>query len=286
MSAWIDYHKRHPRNTVVGQLLLLDALHSPQLDNTRHLLVWLPPSYNEEPTRRYPVLYMHDGDNLFDEAQTHSGEWRVDETLTQLASDGLEAIAVGIPNMGSERFSEYSPYPHFERGPAKGDAYLRFIIDTVKPRIDADFRTLPTPANTAIAGSSMGGLISLYGFLKYPDIFGLCGAFSPVFWYGGNALAAYVSSQPINPGKVYVDVGGREGEVYTALANAGLLTEAGADAAYVAGVHDLYVQLQHKAYGERVQYVEAPQAAHNEAAWSARFPAALRYLLSPAASVS
>ncbi|MEL6524863.1 MAG: alpha/beta hydrolase-fold protein, partial [Chloroflexota bacterium] len=115
MTQWYDYKSKYPQNTVVGELRLLDEMYSPHLDNTRHLLVWLPSSYHDT-QNNYPVIYMHDGDNLFDESKTYSGEWQVDETLTQLASEGIEAIVVGIPNMGDERFSEYSPYPHSERG--------------------------------------------------------------------------------------------------------------------------------------------------------------------------
>lgn len=281
MTDWQTYTEHRDEHSVVGELLIRESIYSVQLNNQRHLLVWLPPSYRTT-EKRYPVIYMHDGDNLFDKVVSHSGEWCVDETLTMLADHGIEAIVVGIPNMGNERYSEYSPYPHVERGIGRGDAYLRFVIETIKPLIDTDFRTLPDAENTGIAGSSMGGLISLYGFLQHPDIFGLCGAFSPVFWYGDGALYELIQSRSTGWGRVYLDVGGREGVVYAGLAKQSeSLTEEAADLAYRDGVRLLRDQLQQRGYTDNLLYVEDDEAHHNEAAWANRLPGALRFLLQP-----
>lgn len=214
---WQDYKSLVTQHTVVGDLRVRDAVLSPQLQNERRLFVWLPPTYHTS-DKRYPVIYMHDGDNLFDDHISYSGEWRVDETITELSQDGLEAIVVGIPNAGEMRRIEYNPYPvqlgnHFWDG--KGDDYIRFITDTIKPMIDADFRTQPQPQTTGIAGSSMGGLISLHGFLTRPDVFGLCGSFSPVFWTG---LQNTVDSAKQVTGKIYLDMGGKEGIVIIGIA--------------------------------------------------------------------
>lgn len=276
MSEWRSYTQDNAQHTVVGDLRILDHIASPQLNNQRHLLVWLPPAYADV-TRRFPVLYMHDGDNLFDAYASYAGEWGVDETLTALHDEGLAAIVVGIPNMGDTRFNEYSPYDDTirERGHGVGDVYLRFIIDTVKPLIDAQFRTLPDVAHTGIAGSSMGGLISLYAFLTHPDVFGLCGAFSPVFWYGEAAL--YDLTQTPAHGRVYLDIGTVEGEVYANLATREAITESAANDAYRDGVRRLRDGLQQTGYV--LHYVEDAGERHHESAWAKRLPDALRFLL-------
>lgn len=278
MTNWRSYTQERENHTIVGELLITDRVYSPQLHNHRNLLVWLPPSYRDN-DRRFPVIYMHDGDNLFDENATPYGEWQVDETLTQLAEDGMEAIVVGIPNMAEMRFSEYCPFDEVK--PALGDAYLRFIVDTIKPMIDADFRTQREAASAAIFGSSMGGLISLYGFLKYPNVFGLCGAFSPVFWFNGDALYQTVLAEAIGNGRVYLDVGTKEGEVYGALVSHGPISDDAAHDAYRDGVRHLRDGLLHKGYARNLLYVEDEDALHNESAWAKRLPGAFRFLLAP-----
>ncbi len=135
-------------HTVVGTMKWLRGLESPQLGNRRDILVYLPPSYNRS-QRRYPVIYMHDGQNLFDKATSFGEEWEVDQTLEAASEEGLEAIVVGIPNMGKDRLNEYSPWHdrrHKQGG--RGEAYLQFIIHTLKPIIDRDFRTMPGREST------------------------------------------------------------------------------------------------------------------------------------------
>ncbi len=273
--CWLDYGERHSNHTVVGTLKQREAVYSPQLDNYRNLLVWLPPDYATT-TRRYPVLYLHDGQNLFDQFTSYSGEWRVDETMLQLSYEGYPAIIVGVPNMGSQRINEYSPFhdPHF--GGGRGEQYVAFIAKTLKPMIDQEFRTLPQRQHTGIVGSSMGGLISLYGFFHQADVFGCVASLSPSLWFARKAIFRYVTEASYQPGSVYLDVGGREGP-------------SGAEAVRGAGQPNLTLRttremqrlLRSKGYRPDTDllYIEAPEATHSEAAWAERLPGALRFLL-------
>jgi predicted alpha/beta superfamily hydrolase len=258
----------------------MQAVHSPQLQNERDIYVWLPPDYSTS-SGRYPVLYMHDAQNLFDKVTGYSGdsEWEVDETMTRLHAEGIGSIVVGLPNMHELRGVEYCPYPFvsYERTSVegKGDAYIRFIIETVKPMIDDTFHTRSEAAFTGIAGSSMGGLISMYGALAYPQVFGLCGAFSTAYWFGDNALLKTAREKSPYPGRMYLDVGTREGETVHGWLN---IFGDEADRAYVQGIRDLRDALQAGGCAA-LMYVEAQDALHREAAWRARFPEAMRFLL-------
>lgn len=213
MAHWKDYPAAVDPHTphVVGTIKLLENVHSSQLGNERSLLVYLPPSYADS-AERYPVIYMHDGQNLFDPATSFAGEWAVDQTLEAASEQGVEAIVVAIPNTGPERTNEYSPFRDEKNGGGKGEAYLRFIVETVKPMIDADFRTHADRAHTGIAGSSMGGLISLYAFFRYRHVFGFAGVMSPSLWFAGGAVLEYVRRQPFAGGRIYIDVGMKEGQ--------------------------------------------------------------------------
>ena len=250
-------------HTVVGTVLMLEGLHSPQLDNQRDIYVYLPPSYRDT-GRRYPVIYMHDGQNLFDRATAFGEEWRVDNTLEEGAEEGMEAIVVGIPNLGSERLNEYSPWwePSHEQG-GRGDAYVDFLVQTLKPIVDRDFRTRPECEHTGIAGSSMGGLISLYAFFRNPEVFGFAGVMSPALWFGERKIFDYVEQAPFPGGKVYVDVGTQEG------------------AEELTDVRRLCEILLAKGYQKKKDflYVVEMGGAHNEAAWARRLNRELHFLL-------
>lgn len=279
MTVWQPYSSTP--HTVVGTLLTTREVHSPQLGNVRDIFVWLPPAYADE-TRRFPVVYMHDGLNLFDRYTSYSGEWEVDETMTALSAEGLDAIIVGLPNMSDGRAVEYCPYPFINldgtHTEGRGDAYVRFIVDTVKPLIDAAFRTKQDASATGIAGSSMGGLISLYAALTYPDVFGMCGAFSPAYWFGNNGLLETARTRASGSGRVYLDVGTREGETLNRWLQ---VYGQEADDAYTQGVCDLRDVLASAGYrpGVNLMYVEESDATHREDAWARRFPAAMRFLL-------
>lgn len=265
-------------NTVVGDLRVLPTVYSPQLDNARDIYVWLPPDY-ERSDRFYPVIYMQDAQNLFDRHVSYSGEWEVDETMTALSAEGLDAIIIALPNMRERRGVEYCPCPFltYEGTPAEGqgDAYVRFIAETVKPQIDSSLRTRPEAACTGIAGSSMGGLISLYAALAYPHVFGLCGSFSPAYWFGSAALLQSARVKTPYPGRMYLDIGTREGETLNGWFQ---LSGNEADRTYVQGVRDLHDALEAGGCAALL-YIEEEGALHREAAWAKRLPAALRFLL-------
>ncbi len=263
MVQWVDY-KQNRQHTVVGNLLMTNGIWSPQLNNHRDLLVWLPYSYDGQ--RRYPVVYMQDGYNLFDAHTSFAGEWAVDETMTTLADEGLEAIVVGIPNT-TQRMFEYSPYPdpRFRMSDSGGDRYVKFIMETIKPIIDADFMSHSYSWATGIAGSSMGGLISLYGYLAYPQVFGFAGVFSPSFWFGQGGIYNTLANVSYPQGKLYLDIGAREGRF---------------GKNYMRGVKNIAEALWQKGYNDsNLRYIEDKKGQHNEESWARRLPNALRFML-------
>ena len=249
-----------------GTLKVVKDVYSPELHNTRDILVHLPASY-EAAGRRYPVIYMHDGQNLFDDATSFAGAWHVDEALAALDCEDVEAIVVGIPNLGPKRIDEYSPFVDAHRRGGSGDRYLRFIIQTLKPLIDREFRTLPDRLHTGVIGSSMGGLISLYAYFRHPDIFGFAGVMSPSLWFANGAIFPAIEKLALIPGRLYLDAGTGEGP--------GLLAD-------VRRMRDI---LKRKPYrpGQDFLYVEDEGAGHNEAAWGRRLCDALRFLIGAAA---
>ena len=258
LAPWMLYDAyRNGPHTAVGEMRVLPGLYSPQLDNRRDVLVYLPPRHGTD-ARRFPVLYMHDGQNLFDQGTAFGGnEWQVDETLELLSAEGLPAIAVGLPNSGAGRIPEYSPFPGFAE--PRGERYLAFLIETVKPLIDAAFRTEPGREHTGLIGSSMGGLISLYGYFRYPEVFGLAGALSPALWYTRGAIYDFVAKAPFVPGKIYLDNGSRENSA--------------------SRMEQLLIEKGYQA-GRDLLYVVEPGGRHTETAWARRLPGALRFLLS------
>jgi predicted alpha/beta superfamily hydrolase len=276
MALWNAYPVT-PESTVVGEVQVYTDLHSPQLGNQRDLFVYLPPSYATAGTRRYPVLYMHDGQNLFDAATSYAGEWQVDETLETLAAEGREAIVVGVANTGAARLDEYSPYRDPRHGGGKGDAYLRFLLETVKPLVDTSFRTAAGRASTGIMGSSMGGLISLYAFFAFPEQFGFVGAMSPSLWFARGRIMGMIKRSPPILGTIYFDYGTNEGA--RSVRDAPWIRTLLSRSTTMDG--ELYALLLAKGYRpERdLRYVEALGAGHTEAAWAERLPDALRFLL-------
>jgi predicted alpha/beta superfamily hydrolase len=219
---------------------------------------------------------MHDGQNLFDAFTSNAGEWQVDETLQSLSQEGIEAIVVGIPNAGKERLNEYSPFADARHGGGKGERYLDFVADSLKPRIDGDFRTLPGRGHTGIIGSSMGGLISLYGFFYRPDTFGFAGVMSPAFWFGQRAIFPYILSRSYIPGKIYLDAG--TAEIPRPLSR---FLPKYIGQPVCADAERMVEILKRLGYNEphELRYVEDEGAAHHETAWARRLPDALRFLL-------
>ncbi|MBA3469974.1 MAG: alpha/beta hydrolase [Herpetosiphonaceae bacterium] len=260
MENWQDYAAERDVHSVVGSLKYIPNLWSPQLENERAIFVWLPESYAAS-DKHYPVIYMHDGQNLFDVALSFCGEWGVDETLTTLGYGGIEAIVVGIPNLGTDRCNEYSPFSDLRRGGGCGDDYLDFIVHTLKPIIDRDFRTLADREHTGIFGSSMGGLISLYAAFSHAETFGLAGVMSPSLWFANRAIFPLIQRATSASSRIYLDAGTAEGTWM------------------LHDVQRMATLLRAKGLGERMIYVEAPGAHHTEAAWAERLSLALIFLL-------
>jgi isoamylase len=235
---------------------------SPQLRNRRRVDVYLPASYATA-RHRYAVVYLHDGQNLSDPAIAFGGTtWQLDTAIPALADRGLAAIFVGVHNTGEARLAEYSLFPDPRHGGGRGARYVSFLRDTLKPRIDAAYRTRKDRGSTITIGSSMGGLISLYAFFTRPSPFGRVGAMSPSAWFGERAILEFVRRARYTSGRIYLDVGTSEG---------------------AATLHDarlLACALREKGYGrDTLRYVEEEGHQHTERDWARRLPGALEYLL-------
>lgn len=215
VAGWKDDFPDKPKpNTASAQVQILDtAFFMPQLSRTRKIWVYLPKNYNQLKSKSFPVLYMHDGQNLFNEQTAFAGEWGVDECLDTLQKQlNKDCIVVGIDNGGAKRMNEYNPYDDKKFGKGEGDLYLDFIANTLKPFIDGRFRTQKDREHTFIAGSSMGGLISLYAIKKYPDVFGRAGVFSPAFWVAPQLYADLQNSKWKHIHTIFFYAGGKEGD--------------------------------------------------------------------------
>jgi metallo-beta-lactamase class B len=215
IEAWRDDFGVIARNhTASKNVHVIDsAFFIPQLNRKRRIWIYLPEEY-EKTKKQYPVLYMHDGQNIFDEYTSGFGEWGVDECLDSLIRSGKPAcIVVGIDN-GPKRLNEYNPFAFRDFGEGEGDRYLDFISQTLKPFMDKKYRTLSSKENTMIAGSSMGGLISYYAMIKQPEVFGKAGIFSPAFWTAPAITSLTDSLASKVNGKFFFYMGSKEGETY------------------------------------------------------------------------
>jgi predicted alpha/beta superfamily hydrolase len=254
----------------------LGRVWSPQLRNRRDVDIYLPRSY---PTGRrcYPVVYMQDGQNLSDPRTAFAGTWNLEETLDRLALRGIEAIVVGVHHAGEARLGEYSPFPDRKHGGGEGDAYLAFLVDTLKPRIDRSVHTDKRRDATVMFGSSMGALISLYAYFRYPSVFGRAGAMSPSIWFGQGRILDYIAAAKSPRGRLYMDVGTFEGvstlrdarRLGRLLVRKGFVRRRGAGAVGPRG----------EVAKPSLRYVENPGGRHNERDWALRLDAALEFLL-------
>jgi predicted alpha/beta superfamily hydrolase len=249
-------HTASPNVQVLPQPLTM-----PGLDRQRTIRIYLPPGYAAT-KQRFPVLYMHDGQNLFDEATSFLGEWGVDETLDELAKTrGFKLIVVGIDNGAENRIHELSAWDSAKYGTGEGRQYMAFIVDVVKPYIDAHFRTKPDRTNTAIMGSSLGALISHYAIYQYPHVFSKVGILSPAYWFAPAVFDFTAMRSLSTDAKVYFYAGGKEDE--NMLPDLNRMTS--------------LVQSQgisQKNLSIRID----PAAQHNEAAWRREFPHAVEWL--------
>ena len=273
VAAWrsaktvvVREHTARPTVSVIAENFAI-----PQLDRTRRVWIYLPPGYASS-HERYPVLYMHDGQNLFDAATSFVGEWGVDETLDSLRATGDRgAIVVGVDHGGALRFNEYSPWKNPKYGGGEGDRYVDFLVKTLKPYVDAHYRTLPDRLNTGIAGSSMGGLISLYAIVKYPGVFSRAAIFSPAFWVAPQAYDFVRDSAPLPADdRLYFVMGGQEAanaeEAVTYVHDEQRMVDALVARGMMRGTNV-------------VSYVRA-DGKHSEWFWRREFPDAYRWLFS------
>jgi predicted alpha/beta superfamily hydrolase len=254
IEAWKDdFVVSGKQHTASKQVHIVDtAFFIPQLNRNRRIWIYLPPEY-ENSHKQYPVLYMHDGQNIFDEYTAGFSEWGIDECLDSLIHAGKPGcIVVGIDN-GSKRMNEYNPFAFGNFGEGEGDKYLDFIVQTLKPFIDRQYRTLPSKENTIIAGSSMGGLISYYAMIKQPQVFGKAGIFSPAFWTAP-AMKLLTDSLGVKlGGKFFFYMGGQEGRTY------------------INDMEAIQESLGEKSAAQIYSIID-DDGMHNEAAWRKWFP--------------
>ncbi|MBV9403745.1 MAG: alpha/beta hydrolase [Acidobacteriaceae bacterium] len=256
-------------HTLTGTLRLHHALKSRFVEEERDVIVYLPPRYNSAPDQRYPVLYLHDGQNLFDSATAFAGnEWGLDELAEELIQRGevQPLILVGIYNAGPARMSEYTHVRDRRGRGGRARMYAKFIVEDLKPFIDGEYRTLPDTANTGLGGSSLGGLVTLYLGLHFPETFGKLVVMSPSVWWANRAILREVKKLPQKSDqKIWLDIGTCEGPNPESC---------------VKNVKDLRDLLVSKGWQlERdLRFVEDEGAGHNEKAWGFRMRDALRFL--------
>jgi predicted alpha/beta superfamily hydrolase len=277
VGSWRDKSKETPeappKPTTTGDIRYHDNFASKNLANTRRLIVWLPPGYEANKEQRYPVLYLHDGQNVFDATTSFAGEWKADETATELIEkhEIPLIIMVAVENAGASRIDEYTPTSDAAHGGAggKGELYAKFLIEEVKPFIDSNYRTLTDRSHTSVGGSSLGGLISLYLAYQHPEVFSSAAVMSPALWWDDHRLTKEIAADPapLKQARLWIDIGTDEGAMGDAKRN-------------VDDVREFATVLQHAGMSEGKDYsvkiVEGAQ--HNEAAWSARFGEVLKFL--------
>jgi predicted alpha/beta superfamily hydrolase len=246
---------------------IVREFHSEILPDDRAVSVYLPPQYLEQEDRRFPVFYLHDGQNLFDGRTSYiAGKtWNANTTADRLAEDGKiePVILVGIANTGLRRMAEYTPTRDFKMGGGEGRSYGRLLIEELKPLIDSTYRTLPEAENTGLGGSSLGGLISLYLGFAHPEVFGKIAVLSPSLWWDHRSILNAIEQQETKPDlRIWLDMGTAEGVRH--VRDAEMLER-------------LLVKRGWKS-GADLVYVKAAGAVHDEAAWSDRFGSVLRFL--------
>ncbi len=263
ITGWKDAAPEKPKpNTASANVHVIDtAFFMPQLNRYRRIWIYLPPSYNKLKTNTYPVLYMQDGQNLFNEQTAFAGEWGIDEALDSMAKKGnKECIVVGIDNSSDKRMNEYNPYDDAKYGKGEGKQYLEFIATTLKPFIDKNYRTQKDAAHTFIAGSSMGALISLYALVQYPDVFGGAGVFSPSFWLTPQLYTDVANVKWQKKFRIYLYAGEKE------------------SASMIRDMQKMYNIIKGKNCCE-MQDITFPLGQHNEKYWRQEFPDFYRWLL-------
>lgn len=260
VEGWQDnFPPEERRHTATSQVKILNEnFDMPQLDRQRRVWLYLPKDY-EKSERKYPVIYMHDGQNLFDEYTAGYGEWGVDELMDSMP-EKRQCIIIGIDHGGDNRITEYDPYES-KFGKGRGDDYVEFLVKTLKPYIDRHYRTKTDAQHTAIAGSSMGGLISMYAALKYPEVFGQAGVFSPAFWIAPDIYKYAQEHHLTRSSRFYFVCGDAESD------------------SMVADMQKMTILIRSKGITEaNSPAVVVKGAQHNEAQWHGDFPAFYMWL--------
>lgn len=258
-------------HTLRGTIKIIDGFEMPQLHRTRRIWVYLPPDY-EKSNRRYPVIYLQDGQNSFDKKTSFLGEWNVDETMETLFAEKKThgVIAVGIENGGAKRAEEYVPAWMGLVENAQGERYAEFVAETLKPFIDSKFRTKPGRESTAVAGSSAGAIISFHIGTEYPDVFSKIGAFS--FTLPASAAARIEDWRKTHRKhrgmRIYLHIGTEEN-----------LGEKNPNAMWVENLSKLYAALQSLGYSDAEVKLDVQERGHhNEATWAAKFGGVMLWL--------
>ena len=266
MRRWKSYPvpESERRHDVPATLKVVPEVYSPQLKNSRDLIVYLPAAYESDDNEtHYPVIYMQDGQNVFDPHTSFAGHWQAGSALAHHEKHGYDAIVVAIPNMGAERLGEYTPHADLIRGGGDGDRYVAFMVETIKPLIDQKLRTLHGPEHTSVVGSSLGGLIALYALFRSPWTFGSAGVMSPALWFADGRIFDYVREQKPPGGRIHLDMGTHEGP--DALEDTRQMKELLVDRGFVPGAS--------------LSYFEDVGARHNERSWARRFRKILPFRL-------
>jgi predicted alpha/beta superfamily hydrolase len=231
----------------------------PQLNRYRRVWIYLPATYTAT-KKKYPVIYMQDGQNVFDQRTSFAGGWGVDEALDTLGLAIGESIVVAIDNGGEKRMNEYSPYDMEKYGKGEGGQYIDFIAKTLRPYINKHYRTKKCRSHTFIAGSSMGGLISFYALLRYPKVFGGAGVFSPSLWIAPQLKEEVTRKGKKLKGKIYLYAGKLESKEM------------------VPQLLDMF-NILHQHSKAKITTVVRAEGKHNEASWRQEFPVFYKWLM-------
>jgi predicted alpha/beta superfamily hydrolase len=249
------------------QLIKHEQFPSRFLRNQRDLIVYLPPGYQEQAQRRFPVLFLHDGQNLFDGATSFipGMDWHVGQTADYCIQAGLvePLVIVGIYNAGKQRLGEYTPTRMPKLGGGRANRYAKFLLEEVRPFLLGNYRVLSGAENTGIGGSSLGGLVSLYLGLRLPHVFGKIAALSPSVWWNRRVILRFADAAPVDPlPRIWLDIGTGEG---------GRIVED------VERFRDILLAKGWR-LGRDVHYQRVEGAEHNEAAWAQRVAPFLQFL--------